>query len=475
MAKDAMIGKIIAGKLKIVSVLGEGGVGVVYLAEHKILERLFAIKVLRRELTSDPIAVERFHREAKAAGRLQHRNIVYISDFGQLPDGRFFLVMEHVPGKCLADEVSREGFLSVKRACRILLQIAEALDYAHSQGVAHRDLKPENIILSEESGITHAVKILDFGLAKILFGKSTPITFRGQMFGTPEFMAPEQILGAEMDHRVDIYALGVLTYELLTGSPPFTGSVMDILAAHRKETPKKPSMVNTSIEIPSSINRLVLKAMEKAVQNRFSSAKEMAEIYRRVITQEKVTHEKVRVYKTETERVEKDGTHEAREEKRRALYTFAQSLQDRHPGGTALIRRLALCREREEMLRACKAETTFMKERMEGIQASCIRRESRLEQAILDLENEARRLKTANNIAEQNDETKNETALKETTLQIESLTARLQETKEKRLSKLEMLEKELQQCIQEQTKLQEELNSLDETLMEAVSKLNPTP
>jgi serine/threonine protein kinase len=278
--RDSIIGQLVADRFRVLSLLGEGGTGQVYLAQHDVLERKFAIKVLRRDMITDPTAVERFRREARAASRMQHRNIVYISDFGQLPDDRLYLVMEYIPGEELRAVLGRERRFDLDRALRILIQIANALAYAHEQGVVHRDLKSENIILTTDRHRTDLVKILDFGLAKILFGAGNldTITFKGQVFGTPEYISPEQIVGDEVDQRTDIYAFGVLAFELITGRTPFTGTLMELLVAHRKMTPPVPSAVCPSAEIPSWYDAMVERALRKNAGERFQRADELAHL-----------------------------------------------------------------------------------------------------------------------------------------------------------------------------------------------------
>jgi len=280
--RESIIGQTVADRFRVLSLLGEGGTGQVYLAEHNVLERQFAIKVLRRDMISDQTAVERFRREARAASRMQHRNIVYISDFGQLKDGRLFLVMEYIPGDELCAVIQREERLPPDRAARILVQISEALDYAHDKGVVHRDLKSENIILTTERHRVDVAKILDFGLAKILYGSGNldTITFKGQIFGTPEYIPPEQIVGDEVDQRADIYALGVLAFEMVTGRTPFTGTLMELLVAHRKLTPPLPSAVCPRAGIPQCFDRLVRKAMQKSPADRYERASDIADLLR---------------------------------------------------------------------------------------------------------------------------------------------------------------------------------------------------
>lgn len=278
-----LVGSLIGGKLQVLSVLGEGAVGLVYLAEHAVLERLFAVKVIKPNLQGDRVAVERFRREARAAARLEHPNIVSISDFGTLDDGRFYFVMEYVPGRGLDMEIHQTAMVVVK-ACRILAPIARALDYAHEQGVVHRDLKPENIILVEDDRKHVTPKILDFGLAKFLRDRISPITFKGQVFGTPEYMAPEQVAGEEVDHRVDIYALGAVTHELLTGKTPFQGGFVEQLTAHRRHPPPRPSDSLPGSDLPQALDDLVVRCLAKDPNDRYQRASDVADLFENVLS-----------------------------------------------------------------------------------------------------------------------------------------------------------------------------------------------
>jgi serine/threonine protein kinase len=523
-----MVGRTIGGKLRVVGVLGEGGVGVVYLAEHEVLDRLFAVKVLRREMASDRIAVERFHREARAASRLQHRNIVYISDFGQLRDGRFYLVMEYIDGEGLGEVVFRAGPLDLARVCRIMLQVLDAVGYAHEQGVVHRDLKPENIILAEQRGYGELVKVLDFGLAKLLFGRLSPITFKGQMFGTPECMAPEQIAGQEVDHRVDIYALGVLTFELLCGRPPFLGKTMEQLMAHRKTEPPRPSEIATDRQIPEELDELVLKAMAKSPAERYGSSEEMATVFRRLLRDhavgpddeepgidawsgvaqtwgeelegsvlgpsgsrpagaagdslarrslERRTHP---VGPAESEEVApeegKGSSTSLTGSIRKQLYALTQQLRDRGVGGARLTQQLARCMDKEERLLEHRTEVASLRSRMEELEAAGRQRESRLRYAIIDLGMEKSRLEAASSpqsgegdgngpLGEQREE---RNVIMDLDYQIRELEQRLQEVAKQRDAELVRLESEVRKHRRRAERAGEELASQAGVLLESV-------
>ena len=339
-----LVGSLIGGKLHVLSLLGEGAVGLVYLAEHKILERLFAVKVIKPNLQSDRVAVERFRREARAAARLEHPNIVSISDFGTLDDGRFFFVMEYVPGRGLDMEINRRP-MEVVQACRILVPIAHALDYAHEQGVVHRDLKPENIILVEDDRQTVTPKILDFGLAKFLRDRISPITFKGQVFGTPEYMAPEQVAGEDVDHRVDIYALGAVTHEMLTGRTPFQGGFVEQLTAHRRRPPPRPSQSLPGAGLPRVLDDLVLKCLAKDPDERYQRAGDIARVFEEVLldiseeaTGKVVVDDRVDSFDLGEEDVRRLCHHRWSKEQEGlgALYGFVADLRDQGYGDAGL-------------------------------------------------------------------------------------------------------------------------------------------
>ena len=268
MADDPLIGAEIAGRFRITRRLGEGSVGEVYLAEHALFARSFAIKLLKRDYRTNSTVTERFRREALVASRLDHRNIVTISDFGATADGRLFLVMEYVDGPSLGRAIEERlpGVMPLRRAMILLGQIAQGLAAAHDSGVIHRDLKPENLLIaSTKTG--EVVKILDFGLAKLMVdAEPLVLTRRGQLFGTPMYMSPEQARGEDLDSRTDIYAFGAVAYEALTGRSLFHTEALDeLLRKIQTEMPSAPSAVQPlgSLPIPAEVDALVLACLAK--------------------------------------------------------------------------------------------------------------------------------------------------------------------------------------------------------------------
>ncbi len=216
---DPFVGRTI-GNFVLSRKVGEGGMGAVYLGEHNRISRRAAIKVLLPELASEPEVVARFLNEARASADIKHPHVIEISDFGELDDGTSYLVMEWLQGRSLADRMGAAR-VPVTQALHIGRQIAEALEAAHQRGVVHRDLKPDNVFLVERDGDADFVKVLDFGIAKILRGATELHTQTGAIMGTPGYMAPEQCRGEVVDPRADLYALGVILYEMLGGRLPF--------------------------------------------------------------------------------------------------------------------------------------------------------------------------------------------------------------------------------------------------------------
>jgi len=280
---DPRIGTLLAERYRIDALVGEGGMGKVYSAEHVLMRKRLAVKVLRRELTSVPEVVARFEREAMAAGNIEHPNVAGATDFGKLSDGAVFLVLEFVSGHSLRDEIARAPF-SVDRALHIARQIGSALSAAHAQGIVHRDLKPENVMLVEKGGDPDFVKVLDFGIAKVPLGdvagsaaKSNPITKAGMVFGTPEYMAPEQALGQNVDGRADLYALGVILFEMLSGVRPFSSqSSVGILGQQLSKPPPTFAERVPDLLVPPAVEQITRKLLARDASERYDSATELS-------------------------------------------------------------------------------------------------------------------------------------------------------------------------------------------------------
>jgi tetratricopeptide (TPR) repeat protein len=274
---DPMIGAVVGDRYRVVSRIGVGGMGAVYRAEHTMMRRDFAIKVLLPELGGKDEFARRFEREAESASRLHHPNIISVTDFGRTAEGALFLAMEFLAGVSLSEVISR-GPLPRELALKIARQMLRALDHAHAAGVVHRDLKPDNIMLVERDG-DDVVKILDFGIAKVTAPTSgggaggAALTQAGVIFGTPEYLSPEQALGEVVDARADLYATGVILYEMLAGRKPFESEdKVKIISMHLAHVPPRIREVAPAVEVPVALEQVVLQALEKSRENRFASA-----------------------------------------------------------------------------------------------------------------------------------------------------------------------------------------------------------
>lgn len=285
---DPVIGTVLAERYLIHSLIGEGGMGKVYAGEHVLMRKRVAIKVLHKELTRVSDVVQRFEREAMAAANIDHPNVAAATDFGHLPDGSVFLVLEYVQGISLRSEIA-QGQIDVPRAVHIARQIASAMASAHTGGIVHRDLKPENVMLVERAGDPDFVKVLDFGIAKVRIQHTSDggaqatangeiITKVGMIFGTPEYMAPEQALGEEADGRADQFSLGVILFELLTGRRPYrSNNQVGILGQQLKGPPPSLSEVAAHLAIPEGLSVIVSKMMATNRAERFDSSREVVE------------------------------------------------------------------------------------------------------------------------------------------------------------------------------------------------------
>jgi serine/threonine protein kinase len=270
---DPLIGTVVSDRYRIIRKVGEGGMGAVYQAEHALIEKRIALKILFADLTRRADLVMRFLQEAKSASRIVHENVIDISDFGQSPDGLVYIAMEFLEGQDLGKTLKAEKSLPWLRARPILMQIAKGLRAAHARGVIHRDMKPENVYLVQKEGRADFVKVLDFGIAKVVSADDNDgprLTQTGMIFGTPEYMSPEQAQGHPPDHRVDVYAVGCIMYQMLTGAVPFTAdSFMGILTKHLLEPVIPPGKRRPDLDIPADVEAVCLRAMEKERDKRW--------------------------------------------------------------------------------------------------------------------------------------------------------------------------------------------------------------
>ncbi len=274
--EDPYLNTTLAETYRVTRVLGEGGMGRVYEAQHTRLQhRRFAIKVLHAEYARYPELVQRFQREAEAASRVRHDNVIEVYDVGRTPDGRPYLVSELLEGDDLGGRLKREGKFEVGLSVHVVRQVCAALEAAHEQNVVHRDIKPENLFLLGEPGRPH-VKILDFGISKVDDAAGTNLTRTGMVMGTPAYMAPEQARGEKVDHRADIYALGAILYRLLTGRTPFDADdAAGAITAVLTEDPPRPRSV--APHVPEALELVIERAMAKSPDDRFASMREFGE------------------------------------------------------------------------------------------------------------------------------------------------------------------------------------------------------
>jgi serine/threonine-protein kinase len=276
-----LIGQVIDGRYRLTSLVGRGGMGAVFLAEHVTIRRPVAVKYLVPSLAAIPELARRFQREAFAIGRIEHPNCVTVLDFGRLDNGSLYLVMEYLAGRSLAEAIEDEERLPARRSLHILRHVLRGLGHAHQAGIVHRDVKPENVILVEHDGVPDFAKILDFGIARV-FGQTPPdmmeegeerLTQAGIAFGTPAYLSPEQAIGDPVDPRADLYSATVMLFEMVCGRPPFYSSdKLELLAMHATRPPPRLRDVAPDLAVPPLLDELVARGLCKSPADRFASA-----------------------------------------------------------------------------------------------------------------------------------------------------------------------------------------------------------
>ena len=285
-AVDPLVGTSIGGKYKIVKLLGEGGMGAVYLGEQSLGSsvRKVAIKTLHKHLSMDPQIRARFQREVGTVAELEHPNTIQVYDFGTTDDGHLYIVMEYVQGKSVADTIEQEGPMSSERVIKIMTQVCGSLDEAHGRGIVHRDLKPDNVVLADKAGQKDWVEVLDFGIAK-RSSETDPneakLTQQGMVLGTPPYMSPEQFTGQPIGPESDIYSLGVMTYEMLTGQLPFrANTAWEWASQHMTAQPSPFEAQPQGDRLPPAMRTAVMRALSKNPADRFHTASEFVEALR---------------------------------------------------------------------------------------------------------------------------------------------------------------------------------------------------
>jgi eukaryotic-like serine/threonine-protein kinase len=272
---DDIIGSVIADRYHVIRKLGEGGMGQVYLAEHVKMGRMSAIKVMTPSLVHDADAVGRFNREAANASKINHPNIAAIYDFGETSDGLIYLAMEFVEGESLTKLCEALGALPAPRAAEIARQVASALEAAHERGIVHRDLKPDNIMISRGRDGADLVKVVDFGIAKAAEGAGQKVTRTGLVVGTPEYMSPEQLTGDTLDGRSDLYALGLVTFNMLTGMLPFPGqTTQEALLKRLTDRPLSLAEARPDLYWPPALQTALDRALSRLASDRYQHASE---------------------------------------------------------------------------------------------------------------------------------------------------------------------------------------------------------
>lgn len=273
--ENNLIGTKVGDKYEILEIVGRGSMGIVYKARHDLIGKVVAIKMLRWQLLSDQRSKRRFEREAIASSRLEHPNIIAIYDFGLTATNQPYIVMDFVQGTTLLNILKTEKVLQPERAIKVFAQVADALHHAHTRGVIHRDLKPANVMLLEKNGQSDFVKVVDLGIAKIAFGEdeeADPLTKTNEVCGSPLYLSPEQCKQQAMDPRSDMYSMGVVMYELLTGCPPLQGNtVYDTLYMHVHHKPPRFADVRPDLNIPKRLEEIVLRTLEKEPGDRFAT------------------------------------------------------------------------------------------------------------------------------------------------------------------------------------------------------------
>lgn len=271
------VGEVVDDRYRLEAYLGGGGMGEVYRAEHKMMHKTVAVKILRPAIAGDDSIVERFRREAEAAAHLDHPNICSATDFGESEDGDLYLVMEFVSGENLRDLIDRKGELPLETILAVADGVAAGLEKAHQLDIVHRDIKPDNVMLVDDPASNVGVKVLDFGVAHVELGDNTPsLTKTGAVFGTPSCMAPEQAAGDEVDHRADLYGLGAVLYEMATGREMFdVDDPSQLMSKQIMETPSPPSEVRRTDRLPPALEQLIMRLLAKEPDARPQSAPEV--------------------------------------------------------------------------------------------------------------------------------------------------------------------------------------------------------
>ena len=384
-----MIGTILHDRWRILSELGRGGMGEVYLAEDVVSGRKEALKIMKAHLASDPQFVSRFRREARAINRLRHPNIVAVYDFGQLPDQRFFLSMEYAQGQSVYTLLKRDDHFEVPRALWVLGQLVYAVHHAHSRGVVHRDLKPDNLLLC---GDDETLKVLDFGVAKIVaadHSESVILSSANLVYGTPKYMSPERASGVGNDPRTDLYSIGCIAFELVVGGPPFSGSPNEVIKAHITQPPERPSTWRPTLGIPPELDAVILKCLAKKPDERWQSAADLYAALQKVPGYPPPKSPPRRKYVPQVQtpaHLQSPGPDtEPYGNLRGALRQIAEALLDQGSNDTRLVTGVAYLRDHEQTLAGLEAAQDALEHEAAAIRETIGEREVSLRFALGEL------------------------------------------------------------------------------------------
>ncbi|HLL24279.1 MAG TPA: serine/threonine-protein kinase, partial [Kofleriaceae bacterium] len=378
-----MIGTELHARWRILSELGRGGMGEVYLAEDIVTGRKEALKIMKAHLASDAHFVSRFRREARAINRLRHPNIVAVYDFGQLPDERFFLSMEYAEGTSVYQRLKRDDHFEVPRALWVIGQLVYAVHHAHSRGVVHRDLKPDNLLLCGEE---ETLKVLDFGVAKIVasdHSDSAVLSSANLVYGTPKYMSPERAGGVGNDPRTDLYSIGCIAYELVVGGPPFTGTPNEVIKAHMQQPPEVPSRWRPTLGIPPELDAVILRCLAKRVDERYQSAAELYAALQQVPGYPTPKSPPRRKFVPQAPPVSAEP--DAYGNLRGALREAAEALLDQGADDTRLVTGIAYLRDHEQTLVGLEATQDALEHEAAAIRETAGGREQALRFALAEL------------------------------------------------------------------------------------------
>jgi serine/threonine-protein kinase len=282
---DKLVGSIIDNRYRILSKIGQGGMGAVFKAEQIHINRLCAIKIINPEFTHNEDALKRFNREAKLCARLNHPHAVTLYDFGEAAKGIYYAAMEYVEGETLSNVMKNVGALPLKRTLEIVRQVGSALEYAHNLKIVHRDLKPENIMIAQQDGRDWA-KVLDFGIAKITMeDEKENLTRSGLVLGTPLYISPEQLYGEKVDSRSDLYSFALIVYEMLAGCLPFKGeSTQAIMMKRLNQEPMRIKEVNSKALVPAGVEKVLMAALSRNLESRIATVQRFVEELERSVS-----------------------------------------------------------------------------------------------------------------------------------------------------------------------------------------------